>query len=159
MREFLLKNTGDLKVINAIESVFSQASVDTCLLLFKKIKPTDVEVGELKMGENPVLFKHSVKDFYQNDFVIKIGQEKTGEKLEFKNTIPLGEISTVSTGLKAYQIGKGKPIQNKAIKETRIFHSNIKKDKTYRSYLQGVDVKRYFLDWVWRIFKLRRLAC
>ncbi len=149
LREFLLKNIADLKIINAIESVFNQASVDTCLLLFRKEKPTNVEVGELRSNENPILTKHSAEDFYKNEFVINISQKEDAIKsnINLKNTIELGTISEVSTGLKSYQVGKGNPPQDEKVKIGRVFHSNKKEDKTYKPYLQGVDVKRYYLDW------------
>ncbi len=148
LREFLLKNTADLKVINAIESVFNQASVDTCLLHFKKAKPTNIEIGELRIGESPVLSKHSTEDFYKNEFVINISQKKDkGYTLEFKNTILLGEITDVKSGIVAYEVGKGKPPQTEEMKNSRVYHSESKKGNEWTKYLNGVDVKRYFLDW------------
>lgn len=149
LREFLLKNTADLKIINAIESVFNQASVDTCLLIFRKSKPTYVEIGELRMGESPILSKHSAENFYKNEFVINISQKENAAKINFnlKNTLELGSLSEVSTGLKSYQVGKGNPPQDEKIKTGRVFHSNKKENETYKPYLQGVDVKRYYLDW------------
>ncbi|MDP3764568.1 MAG: N-6 DNA methylase [bacterium] len=148
LREFLLKNTADLRIINTVESIFNKASVDTCLLLFRKADSTDIEVGDILVGENPILSKHKLEDFYQNEFVINISQTKNKQdSLELKNTVLLGEIAEVSTGLKAYQIGKGNPIQDEKIKKERRFHSGKKENDTFRPYLQGVDVKRYLLDW------------
>ena len=59
----------------------------------------------------------------------------------------LQDVATVSTGLKAYQIGKGKPEQTEKVKKERQFHSQKQIDKTYLPYLEGVDVKRYELGW------------
>lgn len=152
MREFLLKNTGNLKIINAANKVFNQVSVDSSLLLFKKDKPTTVELGELEGEIVPNLIKHKPDDFYQNDFIINIdknSKKNIGSEIleKINNSLSLGKIAKVSTGLKAYQIGKGRPSQTKEIKESRKFHSNKKLDKTYIRYLSGVDVKRYKLDW------------
>lgn len=57
------------------------------------------------------------------------------------------EISSVSTGIKAYQTGKGKPKQTEKNKHDRIYHSKFKIDNTYVKYLEGKDVSRYFLSW------------
>jgi hypothetical protein len=62
-------------------------------------------------------------------------------------TVKLGNISTVKSGLKAYETGKGKPIQTDKMKKNRIYHSDTKEDKSYRPYLDGRDVKRYRIDW------------
>jgi hypothetical protein len=53
----------------------------------------------------------------------------------------------VKTGLKAYQIGKGKPKQTEKQKANRVFHSQEKLDDSYMKYLEGRDVKRYLLGW------------
>lgn len=151
IREHLLKNVGDFKIINAVDTVFSQASVDTCILLFRKIKPTKVELGELKDGEITALKKFKPEDFYGNDFVINIARLKGAKNNKILGKLNsykvLSDIAKVSTGLKAYQIGKGKPVQTKEIKESRKFHSKKGLDKTYIPYLDGVDVRRYKMDW------------
>jgi hypothetical protein len=62
-------------------------------------------------------------------------------------SLPLSKFCTVSTGLKAYQTGKGYPKQTDYQKQTRAFHANSKKSKTYGKYLDGVDVRRYEIVW------------
>src|SRR3989344_3219439 len=115
LREFVLKNVGELRIINAVDSVFSQASVDTCLLLFRKMSPTKVQLGELRSGAVPSPTIHEPKEFYLNNFIINISKLRSslGNSLTEKlNRLPrLGAVAVVSTGLKAYQIGKGKPPQ------------------------------------------------
>lgn len=151
LREYLLKNFADLKIINAVESVF-KASVDTCLLLFSKSKPTNVELGELKDGLISYLHKHQPKEFFDNDYILKIAPEDEHEssgsfKYIFEKCISLGGIARVSTGLKAYQVGKGRPVQTEDGKKDRKFHSDKPIDKTYSRYLDGRDVKRYEVKW------------
>jgi len=60
---------------------------------------------------------------------------------------PLSCFARVSTGLKAYQTGKGKPRQTDKHKENRLFHAKRKLNHTYGRYLDGVDVSRYHLGW------------
>jgi hypothetical protein len=59
----------------------------------------------------------------------------------------LGSLSTVKSGLKAYETGKGTPIQTDEMKKNRIYHSKRKLDKYYRPYLEGKDVRRYKIEW------------
>jgi len=150
LREFLLKNTADLKVINAIDTVFGHASVDTCLLLFSKGKPTAVEIGELRDGQISFLKKHKPEDFFGRDFIIKTDSDKTtNEDLIkiFEKCVSLGEASKVKSGLVAYEVGKGEPPQTKEMKDQRIYHSDKPHDDTWIKYLDGVDVGRYCLSW------------
>lgn len=149
IREFLLKNTSDLKIINITDTVFNQASVDTCLLIFQKAKPTKIELGEFRNGTLSFINRYKPEDLFENNFLINIAKSKNdkNEKLKFENVVPLELVATVSTGLKAYQIGKGKPLQTKEIKDGRKFHSKEKTNNTFIPYLSGSDVKRYKLDW------------
>ncbi|MBI2028511.1 MAG: N-6 DNA methylase [Candidatus Levybacteria bacterium] len=152
LREFILKEMGGVRIINTVEAVFSQASVDTCILIFEKSKPTEIQLGELRENQAPLMKKYKPEDFYANDFIINITKISSlkGNAILNKidsNSLSLSDIARVSSGLKAYQEGKGKPIQTKEIKESRKYHSQKRLDKTYFPYLQGSDVKRYFLDW------------
>jgi len=151
LREYLLKHTADLKIINAVDTVFGQANVDTCVLIFKKDKPTKVELGELKDGNLTSLNKFKPKELYENNFVINITKSKSSESNKIldklNSCVQLKDVARVSTGLKAYQIGKGKPVQTGEIKKSRKFHSEKKINNTYIFYLEGSDVKRYKLNW------------
>jgi type I restriction-modification system DNA methylase subunit len=151
-REFVLKKIGDVTIINSVEAVFSQANVNTCILMFNKSNPTTITLGELLNGNISQLNKHKPDEYYNNNFVIDFerssGRSENQIIKKINNvSITLGEIAKVSTGLKSYQEGKGKPIQTKVIKESRKFHSSSKIDETYLRYLQGVDVKRYLISW------------
>ena len=150
LREYLLRNTADLKIINADESVFSQASVDTCILIFKKDSPTDIQLGEIKDGAVLDLNTYKIKDFLKDEFIIHIGRSSSKadpiiKKLEGCDM--LGDICTVKAGLKAYEVGKGVPIQTEKMKDERIYHSDKKEGDDYLKYLGGKDVKRYLVNW------------
>jgi len=150
LREHLLNNTANLKIINADESVFSQASVDTCILLFKKDSPTDIQLGEIKDGAVLDLNTYKIKDFLKDEFVIHI--QKTKQKKDsildkFQDCFLLEEIATVKSGFVAYEVGKGNPIQTEEMKEGRIYHSSKKEGDEWHKYLDGKDVKRYLIDW------------
>ncbi len=150
LREYLLKNTADLKIINADESVFSQASVDTCILIFKKDSPTDIQLGEIKDGAVLDLNTYKIKDFLKDEFIIHIGRSSSKadpiiKKLDGCDR--LGNICTVKAGLKAYEVGKGIPLQTEKMKDERMYHSLKKEGNDYLKYLEGRDVKRYLINW------------
>lgn len=153
LRKFILKETGGVEIINAVDSIFSQASVDNCILIFKKTKPSTVKLGELIDGNITALNSYNAEEFYKNDFVINIQRHVSVKENSLidkinKASILLGkDVATVSTGIKAYQTGKGKPVQTDEVKTLRKYHSREKIDDTYIPYLNGVDVQRYLINW------------
>jgi hypothetical protein len=150
-REFLLSNTGNVTIINNLHKVFYEANVDTSILLFTKTAPTEVTLIESPRPEEYNVVSVLKPDSLLKEKIIQIKTHKGNsdniiKKIEY-NTIALGSIVTVKSGLKAYETGKGNPVQTDEMKNNRIYHSKKKEDKYYRPYLEGKDVKRYKIDW------------
>jgi hypothetical protein len=151
-RDFLISNTGSVTIINNLHKVFYEANVDTSILLFTKSAPTDVRLVESPRPEEYNVISILKPDSLLKEKIIQIKTHKGNadkniiKKIEC-NTISLGSIVTVKSGLKAYETGKGNPIQTDEMKKNRIYHSKKKEDKYYRPYLEGKDVKRYKIDW------------
>ena len=152
LRKFVLEATSQLKVVNILDRVFSAADVDTAITLFMKGIPTGVTISEMK--DQREVFSRVVKHvaFEPPEYIMRISLLKDPEGHRFlkkieQNSRPLAHFCTVSTGLKVYQTGKGKPPQSDKEKRTRVFHNRKQIDQTYGRYLEGVDVSRYHLDW------------
>lgn len=158
LRNFLLNNSGSLIIINSLDKLFSEASVDNCLIFLKKEKSNYVTVGELKNGDfntigtvkksffgktNPVISISMVKYRYAVDIFWKLNSLKTH----------LSDFATVKIGVKEYEVGKGKPKQTSADKENDIFYSDTKLDNSYRKSLGGKNVGRYTLNWTGKYIK------
>ncbi|MDR1543232.1 MAG: Eco57I restriction-modification methylase domain-containing protein [Prevotellaceae bacterium] len=149
-RDFIIKNTGNTHIVNNLHKVFKEVSVDTSILIFEKQQPDTVTLIESpKENEYIEVVKRNFAEILEEPIIqIKqIGENNKIIKKINQNSQPLSKLATVSTGLKAYQKGKGKPVQTEKEKANRIFHSLDKKDKTYGKYLQGADVKRYEINW------------
>lgn len=151
MRENILKQTGNVSIINASNNVFRQVSVDSSILLFTKTAPTTIKLAELQGEVVPQTIERKPDEFYVNDFVISIARS-SGENNAIldkinRNCVLLGEITEVKSGLVAYEVGKGKPNQTEKMKDQRVYHSKEKKNDGWLKYLDGVDVKRYLLGW------------
>jgi hypothetical protein len=149
-RDFIISNTSNLVIINNIHKVFIGANVDTSILLFKKDAPDCVTLIESPF---PNIYNTiSQQDYHHllNKPVIHIRKQDGSlliiDKINTRSCL-LESIVSVSTGLKAYQTGKGKPPQSDEDKEKRVYHSTKKVNRNYGKYLQGVDVKRYALTW------------
>jgi adenine-specific DNA-methyltransferase len=152
LRGFMLASTSQLKVTNILERVFEAADVDTCVVVFQKGKPDTLTIAEMS-GQKEVFTRTLPPSSLQPpSYIIQIGLLKDAKAQNLLTKIErasesLSFYATVSTGLKVYQTGKGKPTQTDKHKNQRMFHSIGKRNKTYGRYLDGVDVCRYRLGW------------
>ncbi len=151
-RDFLLKNTNDLTIINNLYKVFLDANIDTSLIIFNKAEPNKVHLKESEKPNSYSSVKSLPYEVLLKESIIQIKRYKQDEISQIfieinLSSISLSQVVKVSTGLKAYQIGKGKPAQNAETKLNRKFHSKTKKNNSYKKYVDGKDVKRYFLGW------------
>jgi len=152
LRKFLLEETSNLQIINIFDKVFGEASVDTCLLIFKKGKPNNATLGEFRDGQLAIVGDFPVSQFKKNNYIINIALAKNKDKSAIldrisENSKTLDSFSIVKAGLKAYETGKGKPPQTDTMKNNRIYHSKTKDGNDYGKYLEGKDVKRYGINW------------
>lgn len=148
LRKFLLENTADLRIINIHGKVFEEANVDCCLLIFTKGDPTEVTLGEMRTEEITLMppIKPEALDSPTRIINISLHSDPTAVAVLSNikaNSLPLNDFARVSTGIKAYQVGKGNPAQTKEEVVSRVFHATSKLDDTYVPYLEGVDVQRY----------------
>jgi hypothetical protein len=153
LRNFILTNTFNTKIVLHYESVFESASVDTCLLFFRKTGDKNISFCswsrngiELMSSKNPAVFLTSSGHVFGN---IDRESETHSEILNKINrlSIKFGNVCDVRNGVQAYTVGEGNPTQTKEMKLARIYHAKIKEDDSWLKYLDGVDVKRYSLSW------------
>jgi hypothetical protein len=152
LRRFILQNTGDIRLTNILDRVFAAANVDTCVITFQRTNPKNLTVAEMK--DQSVVFERSIasSEIVKPSFIIQLSLLKDanskGLLAKIESTLkPLYCFARVSTGVKAYQTGKGKPRQTDKQKKNRLFHAKKKLDVTYGRYLTGADVSRYYLGW------------
>lgn len=152
IRDFILKNTGNIVLINSFDKIFEDASVDNCILFFKKEKSNFIDVMELKKSEFNTVGRVNV-DFFEGSDVISISKVKYKQldtifsKVDLVDSIVKGNIATLKSGIKAYEVGKGCPPMKLNDKNNRIYHSIEKIDDSYKKYLDGENVSRYKLSW------------
>ncbi len=153
LRYFILDKTRNIRLVFNYESVFENASVDTCLLFFGK--NGDPSLSTYKWTEDSIVninkqhTKHYINN--RNHIISNINAQDSiiGQICGKINSqsILLSSIAEVRNGVQAYTVGEGKPIQTKTMKENRVYHSLEKKGEDWIKYLDGVDVKRYKCDW------------
>ncbi|MCT3088963.1 type II restriction endonuclease [Lactococcus lactis] len=152
IREFITKQTSDVVLINSLDKIFADASVDNCIIFFKKNEPNWIQVSELKNGEFGTLGEVKSNFFGEvptfSFSLVKYNQYlSTYHKMESYPVLNREEIAGVKAGIKAYETGKGEPKQTPDDKKNKIFHSSFQVDESYRKYIDGKDVGRYNISW------------
>lgn len=152
IRKFLLTNTV-IKTIGLCHKVFEEAHVDTLILTTQKQELTNHQVQINQVRENGTeSLRHVSQDGFKNNqgltFSIYLDDGKLDIfkkiKLDF---LQLDALADISTGIKEYQVGKGKPPQTNVEKETLKFHANYAKDSTYLPEIRGYNLNRFSLYW------------
>lgn len=150
IRKFLVENTGNLVLINSLDKIFEDASVDNAIIFFNKSNPTTIEVAEL-IDEEIITLRKVNNDFFGDSPVFSFSKVKYNEYVSLYNKMEsckrLGNLADVKSGIKAYETGKGNPPIDSAMKSDRVYHSYVREDDQYRPYIQGKDVDRYNLKW------------
>jgi type I restriction-modification system DNA methylase subunit len=162
LRTLLLQHSKLHEIVNLPSSVFSGGTVDTTLLFVEKATETSnfheanvlVKIFDKKSSIRSVNqpsreFTISTRVWFeQNAFNIHsdIAESKIISKIESGNK-PLSHIGEIFYGIKAYQVGKGKPPQTEDILEKKPFTSFRKEDKAFLPFFDGKHVGRYELLW------------
>lgn len=151
LRKFLAVNTEKLKIINVLDKVFKEASVDVSLVIAKKGAGRSLEILELVDGQFSLRCKVD-KQLIESGAPISISALSNPTSLGILEKVanksrPLASVAKVKSGLKAYEVGKGEPPQTKAMTDSRVYHHDSVNSSSSRRYLQGKDVRRYELRW------------
>jgi type I restriction-modification system DNA methylase subunit len=161
-REFLLRNSKLQEIIRLPSSVFSGATVDTIILLTEKAKYTDKfhpsNVWVRTFGkkqlissiENPQKeFCIKTKDWFEKEsFNLQSDdtEMKLLTKIEFEKQY-VNDIAEIFYGIKAYQVGKGKPPQTEKIRDQKPYTSEKKLSENWLPFYDGKHISRNQLLW------------
>ncbi len=162
LRQFLLQQTKIYEIVLLPANVFASAIVDTTLLLTNKanfsrtfnesqvtIKVFDktTTVNSLTKPKRELLL--STKVWYeQGAFLVHSNpiEVELTNKMEGNNQL-LSHFAELFYGIKAYQIGKGKPPQTQTIRDKKPFTSTKPENESFLPFFDGKHVGRYQLFW------------
>ena len=161
IRTLLLNQTILTKIIRLPDDVFNGVKIETIILIYKKSKerpksrecevylyPRDAKINSI--GEdncsNIMHYNQNVWELENHNINISTNSISKSilKKIEGNNTKSLVDICDFSLGLTPYDKYKGHSEQQ--IKN-RVFHSNTKKDETFRPLLSGENIIRYGIFW------------
>ncbi|OHB84341.1 MAG: hypothetical protein A2V98_19805, partial [Planctomycetes bacterium RBG_16_64_12] len=162
LRRFLLRNTKLREVVALPSKVFASATVDTTLLFVEKAAPAvtfhEAEVSVKAFGKKaPVTgIVQPSRDFHvpvsvwaeQNAFNVQSNRAEIGVLAQVeRHSRPVSDFAEIFYGIKAYQVGKGKPPQTKKIRDAKPFTSSSKESESFLPFFDGKHIARYQLLW------------
>jgi hypothetical protein len=162
LRDFLLKNSRLIEIVALPAKVFDEAVVDTTLLFTAKSFPTPTfHNGQVKIKSfakqstnidldapdrsDTVLISqwHGLGTFNLlgdvNSSALLSRLDQTFRKIE--------AVTEMFYGIKAYQVGKGKPPQTEEIRNGKPFTASIRLHEGFHPFYDGKHVGRYSLLW------------
>jgi type I restriction-modification system DNA methylase subunit len=158
IRQFLLSNTNIKIIIRLPDNVFEEAKVETIILIIQKGKldknnkckiylyPRDFRIKQINEEDCPDIFTINQSEWLRDGiFNIAMNYDITNiiHKIE-QNTDELINLCDFSLGLTPYDKYKGHT--SKQIQE-KVFHSDFKKDDTFKPLLSGENIIRYGVFW------------
>ena len=152
LRSFIFSRGSIHEVVNFMGETFEGVNVETVTLSgSKSIKLDEIKVS---IAENSsITFSHikHVKHLrISNSIYLNVFSDNKTESLLNKikaESILLDDLVGIKAGLKAYQIGKGKPKQTAEEVKNRPYDYSYKYDETTFPYLEGKDINRYGISW------------
>lgn len=154
LRKFILDQYSIVRMIELKDEVFEEASVEVLIYLFQKGKSESIKNSEFLVARKDN-FKH-INDFDQNsfydvrnfNFTVTVDKER-GKIINkvLSNSCSFNELFDTISGIKEYQVGKGKPPQKESQVKNKVFNANKKIDKTYLPELRGKNLNRYSYEW------------
>ncbi|MEO6232428.1 MAG: TaqI-like C-terminal specificity domain-containing protein [Ferruginibacter sp.] len=161
-RKYILKNTKICELDLLPAHVFADATVDTILLFFSKqfaleeYNKTDLRVNifekkkhltDLILPDRSFIINSTVW-YNVNSFNLQSNSKELEIILKIDSEFTfISEISEIFYGIKAYQVGKGKPEQTPEIRDTKPFTSTVKKNEEWLPFFDGKDIGYYSLLW------------
>lgn len=161
-RELLLRYSKIQEIVGLPSNVFSGATVDTIIILtekadyINKFHPSNVWVKTfgkkqtISSVENPDKeFFIKTKDWFeQNAFNLQIDntEKKLLAKIEFERKC-MNDIADMYSGIKAYSIGRGTPIQTEETRKSKPYTSEINKGDDWSPFYDGKHIGRYANCW------------
>jgi type I restriction-modification system DNA methylase subunit len=153
IRQYLFSHTEITNIVHYQIPVFTQAVVDTEIIIFRNIKPSKTHEIKIEIYDKKnEIFESKIR---QQDWIDANGspvnifdnEKYNSIKLKILKLPILDTICKITQGTKPFQVGKGNPKQTREIVEEKPFVSDSKIDDFFRPLLRGSSMNRYQINW------------
>lgn len=153
IRQHLFSKTEIANIVHYQIPVFTQAVVDTEIMIFRNKKPNNaheinVEIYNKQKEKSERKIKQQIW-IDANGAPVNILDNENNNSIKSKiSSHPiLDTICKITQGTKPFQVGKGNPKQTRKIVDEKPFVSDNKIDKLFRPLLRGSLMNRYQINW------------
>lgn len=149
-RQAIFSNLNVYQIIDlSNDNTFVDASVRTCIFSFRNnAEEYSTELLKIENREFKIIGNYSKGNILlQIENILSLFSQNDDEKLliqKLQNNKTLKEFHEVSQGLIPYDKYRG---HDEFTIKNRIWHSDFKKDESYKKELKGGDVTRYNIKW------------
>ena len=153
IRRYIFSNTQIINIAHYQNAVFTAATVDTEIVIFKnkKAEITNKVIIDIYDRKNT----KTEQEIEQQNWIkadgapINIFDNGRNDSIKLKvRSLPiLDMICKITQGTKPFQVGKGKPPQTRETVNTKPYVSNIKIDEQFVPLLRGSLMNRYQILW------------
>ena len=162
LRTFILQNSKLREIVLLPSNVFARATVDTTVLVAQKAEKTasfhnssvNVKVFNKKTAisavENPDRTFEINTDYWHQENAFNVRSNR--KEIELISEVgrkykSISDYAEMFYGIKAYQVGKGKPPQTAKIRDEKPFTSDFQKSGEWQPFFDGKHIGRYELLW------------
>ena len=153
IRQHLFLKTEIANIVHYQIPVFTQAVVDTEIMIFRNTKPSKTHEIEVEIYDRQN--EQTNRKIKQQNWIdangspVNILDNEKNNSIKRKNSsLPILDIvCKITQGTKPFQVGKGNPKQTRKIVDEKPFVSEKKVDKLFRPLLRGSLMNRYQINW------------
>jgi hypothetical protein len=152
LRKFILESFSIDRIIEVKDDVFEEASVEVLIFIFSK--PYVSKLSQYFIAEKGSFYYNNSFDTNafqntpNNNFTVTVDAKRQDiiSKLLIKS-VKVSDLFNTISGIKEYQVGKGKPPQNDVQVKGKVFNATTKVDDTYIPELRGKNLSKYSFTW------------
>ena len=152
LRKFVLDNFSIDRIIEVKDDVFEEASVEVLIFIFNK--PRVSSLSQYFIAEKGSFYysnsfhTNAFQNTPNNNFTVTVDTKRQNiiSKIIIKS-VKVSDLFNTISGIKEYQVGKGKPPQNDSQVKGKVFNANSKVDDTYLPELRGKNLSKYSFTW------------
>ncbi|MBK0382871.1 Eco57I restriction-modification methylase domain-containing protein [Pedobacter sp. SD-b] len=152
LRQFILENFSIDKIIEIKDDVFEEASVEVLIFIFNK--PRFQSISQYFVAQKGSFYftnnfdSNAFHNTPNNNFTVTIDTQRQDIISKILNkSVKLSDLFNTISGIKEYQVGKGKPQQKDEQVKGKVFNAKTKINDTYLPELRGKNLSKFSFTW------------
>jgi hypothetical protein len=152
LRQFILANFSIERIVEVKDDVFEEASVEVMIFIFGK--PRVESLSQYYIAQKGSFYfrnnfdSNAFHNTPNNNFTVTVDIKRQEIISKILNkSVKLSDLFNTISGIKEYQVGKGKPQQHDQQVKGKVFNANVKINDTYLPELRGKNLSKYTYTW------------